>query len=328
MVARLTTNVTEQDRRDHPLQLQQWAVYDMRAAPYERRPIRVTIYRGCCWVLLKLHQLLAVGPTARRKHTTFLDLAFRADGGSRTWGKKRGRLPLEKQIGPRSATKPGRQKIPTFRRLLATGAPLPACPRTAALRLALCPSFSRVSPFTFMLTPAHLPAFHSHFLTAQNTGTEFLKLFLWITFLLFCLSHCIQYRHCISQFSAVPLTMEPSQEPSFLSLMMMGSSSSLPLFTLPHTALPAPPKSTRDWKMILQHCWWICLRRSFLPIAWTAWHSSNGKKFYRRLRRHFHSLGLKFRPKYTKWRRNLIRWNRSMENLTQFNGNGHGLSHV
>jgi len=42
--------------------------------------------------------------------------------------------------------------------------------------------------------------------------------------------------------------MEPSQEPSFVSLMMMGSSSSLPLFIVPHTALPAPPKSKRDWK--------------------------------------------------------------------------------
>jgi hypothetical protein len=30
--------------------------------------------------------------------------------------------------------------------------------------------------------------------------------------------------------------------------MMMGSSSSLPLFTVPHTAPPAPPKSKRDWK--------------------------------------------------------------------------------
>jgi len=30
--------------------------------------------------------------------------------------------------------------------------------------------------------------------------------------------------------------------------MMMGSSSSLPLSILPHTALPAPPKSKRDWK--------------------------------------------------------------------------------
>jgi hypothetical protein len=44
--------------------------------------------------------------------------------------------------------------------------------------------------------------------------------------------------------------MEPSQEPSFLSLMMMGSSSSLPLFIVPHTKLPAPPKSKskRDWE--------------------------------------------------------------------------------
>jgi hypothetical protein len=44
--------------------------------------------------------------------------------------------------------------------------------------------------------------------------------------------------------------MEPSQEPSFLSemMMMMGSSSSLPLFIVPHKAPPAPPKSKRDWK--------------------------------------------------------------------------------
>jgi hypothetical protein len=42
--------------------------------------------------------------------------------------------------------------------------------------------------------------------------------------------------------------MEPSQEPSFLSQMMVGSSSSLPLFIVPHTAPPTPPKSKRDWK--------------------------------------------------------------------------------
>jgi hypothetical protein len=77
--------------------------------------------------------------------------------------KKRGRLPSEKQICPRSSTKTGRQKIPTLcsvapdRRLAATVAPLPSCPRTAALRLALRPSLSRVSPFTFVLTCAHLP---------------------------------------------------------------------------------------------------------------------------------------------------------------------------
>jgi hypothetical protein len=75
--------------------------------------------------------------------------------------------------------KPGRLKIPTFcsatpgRRLPATVVPLPACPRTAALRLGLCPSLSRVSPFTFVLTRAHVPAFHSHFLTAHKTGTLF-----------------------------------------------------------------------------------------------------------------------------------------------------------
>ncbi len=45
---------------------------------------------------------------------------------------------------------------------------LPACPRTTSLRLALCPSL-RVSSFSFVLQRAHLPAFHSHFLTAHNT---------------------------------------------------------------------------------------------------------------------------------------------------------------
>ncbi len=41
---------------------------------------------------------------------------------------------------------------------------------------------SSLSLFTFVLTRAHLPAFHSHFLTAHNTGTVFLKFFLRITF--------------------------------------------------------------------------------------------------------------------------------------------------
>ncbi len=114
--------------------------------------------------------------------------------GSRTWGKKCGRLPLEKQIGPRSATKPGRQKIPTIgsaapgRHRPATVAPLPACPRTAALRLAFYPSL-RVSSFIFELQRAHLPAFHSHFLNFFSLNSIF-----------FCLSHCTQYRHCVFQF--------------------------------------------------------------------------------------------------------------------------------
>jgi hypothetical protein len=45
----------------------------------------------------------------------------------------------------------------------AVGAPFPACPRTAVLRLALWPILSRVSSFTFVLTRAHLPAFHTIF---------------------------------------------------------------------------------------------------------------------------------------------------------------------
>ncbi len=55
------------------------------------------------------------------------------------------------------ATKPDRQKFLNFcsaapgRRLPAIVAPLPACPRTATLRLVLCPSLSRVSPFPFVL---------------------------------------------------------------------------------------------------------------------------------------------------------------------------------
>jgi hypothetical protein len=36
--------------------------------------------------------------------------------------------------------------------------PLPSCPGTAVLLLALYPNFKRVSPFTFMFTCAHLPS--------------------------------------------------------------------------------------------------------------------------------------------------------------------------
>jgi hypothetical protein len=67
-----------------------------------------------------------------------------------TWRKKHGRLPREKQICPRSSTRPGRQKISPFcsattdRRLPATGAPLPACPGIAAFCFALCPSLSQI----------------------------------------------------------------------------------------------------------------------------------------------------------------------------------------
>jgi hypothetical protein len=115
--------------------------------------------------------------------------------GSRTCRKKRCILSREKQICPPSATKPGRHKIPTFcsaapgRRLLATVATLPACPRTAALRLALCPSLSRVSSFTFVLARAHLPAFHSHFLNCSQYG-HCVSQNNSLNHVFFCLSHC------------------------------------------------------------------------------------------------------------------------------------------
>jgi hypothetical protein len=99
--------------------------------------------------------------------------------GSRTRRRKRGRLPAQEADLPAVSHKTWQAGIPDIllgrTRHPATVAPLPACPRTAALRLALCPSLSRVSPFTFVLSRAHLPAFHSHFLTAHNTGTVFLK---------------------------------------------------------------------------------------------------------------------------------------------------------
>jgi hypothetical protein len=44
---------------------------------------------------------------------------------------------------------------------LATVAPFPACPRSAVRRLASCPSLSRVSPFTFLLTRLHSIAIFS-----------------------------------------------------------------------------------------------------------------------------------------------------------------------
>ncbi len=60
-------------------------------------------------------------------------------------------------------------------------------------------SVAPLSPFTFLLTCAHLPASHSHFLTAHNSGTVFLKSFS-LNHVFFCLSRCTQYRHCVSQF--------------------------------------------------------------------------------------------------------------------------------
>jgi len=58
---------------------------------------------------------------------------------------------------------------------LATVAPFPACPRTAVLRFSTLPE--SLTSFTVHLRP-HTSAFHSHFLSAHNTGTVFLKKYL------------------------------------------------------------------------------------------------------------------------------------------------------
>ncbi len=233
--------------------------------------------------------------------------------GSRTWRKRRGRC----RATSRSACDPP-QNLAGRKSWRSVGShPTCQCSSLSGLPTNCSAPFSilpeSLTTFTVHLR-VHPSAFHSHFFSAHNTGTVFLKFFLWIT------------------FSSAFLTMEPSQEPSFLSQMMMGSSSSLPLFIVPHSISNSTQIQERLGRRFYSISWWICLRRSFLPIAWTTWHSSSGKKFYWGLRRHFHwplrALGLKFSPKYTKCRRNLISWNRSMENLAQVNANGHGLNNV
>ncbi len=192
---------------------------------------------------------------------------------------------------------------------LATVAPFPACPRTAVLRLALCPSLSRVSPFTFVLSRLHsIAIFSVHTIQALCFSKNFFE------------------SHFLLSFS--PWTVSRAKFP-------VPDDDGFKLFTsLVPCASHSPSNSTqiqeRLGRRLYTITWWICLTRSFLPIAWTAWHNSCGKKFYWGLRRHFHwplrALGLKFSPKYTKCRRNLISWNRSMENLAQVNANGHGLN--
>jgi len=46
-------------------------------------------------------------------------------------------------------------------------------PTNCGARLALCPSLSRVSPFTFVLTRAHIPAFHSIAICSRANISEF-----------------------------------------------------------------------------------------------------------------------------------------------------------
>jgi hypothetical protein len=46
-------------------------------------------------------------------------------------------------------------------------------PTNCGARSALCPSLSRVSPLTFVLTRAHLPAFHSMAIFSRANISEF-----------------------------------------------------------------------------------------------------------------------------------------------------------
>ncbi len=149
--------------------------------------------------------------------------------GSRTWRKRR------RRCRARSRSACDQPQNLAGRKFWRSAGSHPAChcsslsglPTNCGAPFSTLPE--SLTSFTIRLR-AHPSAFHSHFLSAHNTGTVFLKKILWIT------------------FSSVFLTMEPSQEPRFLSQMMMGLSSSLPLFVVPHTAPPTPPKSKRDWE--------------------------------------------------------------------------------
>jgi hypothetical protein len=80
------------------------------------------------------------------------------------------------------------------RRPPATAAPLPACTRTAALRLALYPSLSRVSPFTFVLTCLHSIAIFSLHTQYRHCVSQFFSL---NRIFFFLPAH--KYTHCVSQ---------------------------------------------------------------------------------------------------------------------------------
>jgi hypothetical protein len=161
----------------------------------------------------------------------------------------------EKQIWPRSATKPDRQKIPTV------------CSATPGRRLPChCSSPSGLptncgAPFSTLLES--LTNFTVH-LSAHSCSPA-------------CIpqpfSHCTQYRHsvsqkkklkhiffCLSHHGTVSRAKFPVPDDDGFKLC-----TSLVDCATQHLQLHPNPKEIG--KMILQHCGWICLRRSFLPIA-------------------------------------------------------------
>jgi hypothetical protein len=87
--------------------------------------------------------------------------------------------------------------------------------------------------------------------------------------------------------------------------MMMGSSSSLPLFIVPHTTPPAPPKSKRDWKNVSTALLMDLFEEKFLANSLNSLTQQQWQEIFIEdgggisidpLR----TLGLQFSPKYTK----------------------------
>jgi hypothetical protein len=211
--------------------------------------------------------------------------------GSRTWGKKCGRLPLEEQAErPAIANKTWQAENLDDR--LGRTRPTSACycssPSGQPTNCGV--PFSTLPESTSFIVQLRVPACSPACIPEP-------------------FSHCTQYRHCVSQ--------DDDGFKLFTSLVYCAS----------HTAPPAPLKSKRYWKDDSTAWLMDLFEEKFLAnSAWTAWHSNNGKKFYWGLRRHFQwplrALGLKFSSKYIiKCWRNLINWNRSIENPVQVNAN-------
>jgi hypothetical protein len=87
---------------------------------------------------------------------------------------------------------------------------------------------------------------------------------------------------------------------------MMGSSSSLPLFIVPHSAPPAPPKSKRDWKNDST----ALFEEKFLANNMNSLTQQQWQEILLEIEEAFpftlHAPGLKFSLNYTKCGRNLI----------------------
>jgi len=173
------------------------------------------------------------------------------------------------------------------RTLLATVAPFPACPRTAVLRLALCPSLSRVSAFTFVLTRLHSIAIFS--------------------------VHTIQVL-CFSNFSFeshFPLSFSPwNRLKSQVSCPRLWWVQALhfPCSLCLTQHLQLHPNPREIGKTILQHFLMDLFEKKFLANSMSSLTQQQWQEILLTIEEAFpwilHTLGLKFSPKYTKCKRN------------------------